>query len=157
MLLLRPAYSLLISILLIASSAWPAAAQSLLPQTAGERAQFDAMIEMPKGYVSGMCVIVHDGDQLKGCIFNEFGITALGFTYQLDKKKVKLNSVLPMLNKWYIKRTIKKDLKQVILALERGETSYVNERRHITYQFKPTAAIVDEQPIQEEPEYDLPQ
>ena len=92
---------------------------------------------MPKGYVSGICVIMLEGDLLKGSIFNEFGITAMDFTYQLSKEKVKLVSVLPMLNKWYIKRVLKKDLKAVIKGLEQGNTTYENTRRHILYQFSP--------------------
>ena len=115
----------------------PAAAQSLLPQEDGSRAKFNAMIEMPQGYVSGVCVILREGHILKGSVFNEFGITAIDFTYHLTKGKVKLISVLPMLNKWYIKRTLKGDLKKVMQALECGETAYENQRRHIIYQFDP--------------------
>ena len=117
----------------------PAAAQSLLPQEDGSRAKFNAMIEMPQGYVSGVCVILREGHILKGSVFNEFGITAIDFTYHLTKGKVKLISVLPMLNKWYIKRTLKGDLKKVMQALECGETAYENQRRHIIYQFEPLA------------------
>ena len=115
----------------------PVAAQSLLPQGEGSRVKFNAMIEMPQGYVSGVCVILREGDMFKGSIFNEFGITAMDFTFNPSKGKVKLVSVLPMLNKWYIKRTLKGDLKKVMQALERGETAYENQRRHIIYQFDP--------------------
>jgi hypothetical protein len=113
------------------------AAKSLLPQEDGSRTKFTTTIEMPKGYVSGICVIMLEGDVLKGSIFNEFGITAMDFTYQIQKEKVKLISVLPMLNKWYIKRVLKKDLKAVIKGLEQGKTTYENTRRHILYQFLP--------------------
>jgi hypothetical protein len=113
------------------------AAQSLLPQEDGSRTKFTTTIEMPKGYVSGICVIMLEGDVLKGSIFNEFGITAMDFTYQIHKEKVKLISVLPMLNKWHIKRVLKKDLKAVIKGLEQGKTTYENTRRHILYQFLP--------------------
>lgn len=101
---------------------------------------------MPKGYVSGICVIMLEGDVLKGSIFNEFGITAMDFTYQIQKEKVKLISVLPMLNKWYIKRVLKKDLKAVIKGLEQGKTTYENTRRHILYQFLPLSNAETEDP-----------
>lgn len=136
---LRLAHLPLISVLMLTLMSLPATAQSLLPREAGSRVKFNAMIEMPQGYVSGVCVILHDGDLLKGSIFNEFGITAMDFTYNPTKGKVKLLSVLPMLDKWYIKRTLKGDIKKVMQALERGETTYENSRRHIIYQFDPMA------------------
>ena len=134
---LRRAYSLFISVLTLTLLAVPATAQSLLPQGDGECAKFQATIEMQQGYVSGICVILRDGEMLNGSIFNEFGITAIDFTYRPSKGKVKLHSVLPMLNKWYIKRVLKSDLKKVMMALEQGDTSYENTRRHILYQFIP--------------------
>lgn len=134
---LRQAYLASISIFLLSMLPFSGAAKSLLPQEDGSRTKFTATIEMPKGYVSGICVIMLEGDLLKGSIFNEFGITAMDFTYQLSKEKVKLVSVLPMLNKWYIKRVLKKDLKAVIKGLEQGNTTYENTRRHILYQFSP--------------------
>ena len=134
---LRQTYLASISILLLSMLSFSGAAQSLLPQENGSRTKFTTTIEMPKGYVSGICVIMLEGDVLKGSIFNEFGITAMDFTYQIQKEKVKLISVLPMLNKWYIKRVLKKDLKAVIKGLEQGKTTYENTRRHIRYQFLP--------------------
>lgn len=134
---LRQTYLASISIFLLSMLSFSGAAQSLLPQENGSRTKFTTTIEMPKGYVSGICVIMLEGDVLKGSIFNEFGITAMDFTYQIQKEKVKLISVLPMLNKWYIKRVLKKDLKAVIKGLEQGKTTYENTRRHILYQFLP--------------------
>lgn len=98
-----------------------------------------ALIEMPKGYVSGLCVILREDEQLRCCLFNEFGITALDFSYDIVKQKVKINSAVAMLNKWHIKRTLREDLKQVIIGLERGDTLYTNHKRGIKYEFKPIA------------------
>ena len=106
------------------------------PSKEGERARYSAYIELPKGYVSGICMLQHEGTVIKGCLFNEFGITALSFSYNLSKQKIKLHDVLPMLNKWYIRKVLKKDLRQVIAALQRGESTYRNERRGITYHFE---------------------
>lgn len=126
-----------VSIFLLSMLSFSGAAQSLLPQIDGTHAKFTATIETQKGYVSGICVILLEGDTLKGSIFNEFGITAIDFIYHISKEKVKLISVLPMLNKWYIKRVLKQDLKAVIKGLEQGVTTYENTRRHILYQFSP--------------------
>ena len=154
---LRQAYLVSISTLLVLLMSSSMSAQSLLPQEEGQRVRFDAMIEMPKAYISGMCVLMFDEGLIKGSIFNEFGITAIDFTYQPVKGKVKLVSVLPMLNKWYIKRTLKKDIKQLMKSLELGDTTYVNNRRHITYIFMPSANLPEKETVDQEEIYDIPQ
>ncbi len=114
-----------------------ALAQQPFPFQEGERAQYAAYIEMPQGYVSGVCVLVNDGSVVRGSIFNEFGITALDFTYRIQKEKVKLHSVLPMMDRWYIRRVLRRDLAQLLTGLQQGRMTYTNTRRHITYQLAP--------------------
>ena len=71
----------------------------------------------------------------RGVIFNEFGITALEFTYHPSAKKVKLVQVIKMLDKWYIRRVLKKDLQCVIENLLKGISTYEDEKYHIKYVF----------------------
>jgi hypothetical protein len=42
-----------------------------------------------------------------------------------------------MMDKWYIKRVLRKDLVLLMSSLQKGESEYFNERRKITYQFIP--------------------
>jgi hypothetical protein len=107
------------------------------PSNDGEQIRYSAYIEMPKAYLSGICILQHDGDVVNGCLFNEFGVTTLDFTYCLQKQKIKLHDVLPMMDKWFIRRVLKKDLRQLMQRLQQGETQYKNERQHITYQLTP--------------------
>ena len=111
-------------------------AQSAFPETEGGRIRYAASIEMPKAYLSGICVLLREGDVVRGSLFNEFGVTALDFTYHPENQKVKLHHVIKMMDKWYVRRVLRKDLAQLMLRLQQGETTYHNERRHITYQFK---------------------
>ena len=111
-------------------------AQTTFPAD-GESIRFTAYIEMEKGYVSGICILHRDGDTVHGSLFNEFGITALDFTYRLERKKVKLHTVMPMMNKWYIRKVLKKDLRQLMTGLHNGETTWKDERYHIEYQLTP--------------------
>ena len=111
-------------------------AQTTFPAD-GESIRFTAYIEMEKGYVSGICILHRDGDTVHGSLFNEFGITALDFTYRLEKKKVKLHTVMPMMNKWYIRKVLRKDLRQLMTGLQNGETTWKDERYHIEYQLTP--------------------
>ena len=127
-------------ICLLSVSLWSGAmvsAQSVLPLQGGQCRQYAAYIEMPKGYVSGVCVLQKEDSDIKGCLFNEFGITTLDFTYHPERRKVTLHNVMKMMDKWYIRRVLRKDLAQLMQCLERGETHYQNASRHISYQMKP--------------------
>ena len=121
-----------------------------LPTTEGESIRYTAYIEIGSQetgsgsiYVSGICVLHREGDKIHGSLFNEFGITALGFTYWPEKKKVKLHTVMKMMDKWYIRRILKKDLRQLMEVLRSQETGggrqavWKNERYHIVYQLTP--------------------
>ena len=110
-------------------------AQTTFPSAEGERAKYAAYIEMPKAYVSGICVLLQADGLIKGSLFNEFGITALDFTYNPQRDKIKLHSVMKMMDKWYIRKVLKKDLRQVMKTLKEGQTEYTNQRRHIVYRF----------------------
>lgn len=110
-------------------------AQTTFPSAEGERAKYAAYIEMPKAYVSGICVLLQEDGLIKGSLFNEFGITALDFTYNPQRDKIKLHSVMKMMDKWYIRKVLKKDLRQVMKTLKEGQTEYTNLRRHIVYRF----------------------
>ena len=110
-------------------------AQVCFPSAHGEKAKYSAYIDMPQGYVSGVCVLFNEGTVIQGSLFNEFGITALSFSYDIKKEKIKLYSVVKLMDKWYIKKILKKDLKQLMKCLQKGESVYQNEKYHITYSF----------------------
>ena len=137
---LHPICLLFISLLSVAGLR----AQTVLPVSNGQHARYDAMIQMADGYISGVCVLLREDGVVKGCLFNEFGITALDFTYHPDKHKVKLHHVVPMLDKWYIRRVLRNDLVRFMEALHRGETVYQNTSRHITYQMTPITHEITE-------------
>lgn len=118
--------SLLLGMLLMA------VCQSLHAQT---KQRYAATIEMKKGYLSGICILAAEEGGYRACLFNEFGISALDFTYQPDKRKVKLEHVIKMMDKWYIRRVLKHDLVYVVENLLQGIPTYTNEKYHIKYQF----------------------
>lgn len=111
--------------------------KNLLPLHEGECIRYDAYIEMPHAYISGICILLNDGQVIKGSLINEFGLTAIDFIYYPKKEKVKLCSVFGAMDKWYIHRVLRKDLVQLLQCLKQGETQYINKRRNITYNFKP--------------------
>ena len=119
-------------------------AQSTFPYTEGERSQYSAYIEMSRGYLSGVLVLLREEGAVKGCLFNEFGLTALDFTFYPERQKVKLNHVIEFMDHWYIRRIIRKDISQIMICLQKGETTYINKHRNITYQFTPIENEVPE-------------
>lgn len=87
------------------------AASKTDPQTnASANRKMAFRIEMQKGYVSGIMICAETDDAINGSMVNEFGISAIDFTYSKEKGKVKLINVGSFLNKWYIKQVLKNDI-----------------------------------------------
>lgn len=114
-------------------------AQHIFPFSEGERVRYTAIIQMPNAYISGICILLNEDGVIKGCLFNEFGITALDFTFNPKLRKVELHHIVEIMDKWYIRRVLRKDLVRLMSSLQRGESTYYNEHRNITYQFVPIA------------------
>lgn len=129
---------------LLPISAQDIADQHPLPDSIGSKMKYNASIEMKKGYLSGICMLIRDKDGYKGSIFNEFGISVLDFTYQPVTGKVKLENVIQLLDKWYIKRLLKQDLSQVIKNLQNGISIYDNKKYKIHYQFTEMEETIEE-------------
>ena len=137
-------FSVLISILALLLSTARAGAQELaFPAHDGDRLECNALIEMPKGSVSGICIMVNEGDTVRGAVVNEFGITALDFTYTAADDKVKLSSVVAMLDKWYIRNVLSKDLRELLHSLRQGTATYNDDKYHITYTLSPMVPETD--------------
>lgn len=118
--------------------------QNIFPTFDGEDVQYTCYIEMPRAYISGICVLMKEKNVIRGSLFNEFGITAFDFTYDINRHKVKLHNVIKMMDKWYIRRVLRKDLSLLMNCLQKGETQYYNERQHITYKFTPVENEITE-------------
>lgn len=129
------------------------AASETDPQTnASETRKMAFRIEMQKGYVSGIMICAETEDNINGSMVNEFGISAIDFTYSKEKKKVKLINVGSFLNKWYIKQVLKNDINFALHILygmpykkkhhyevtHDGENVTIfNTKRKIKYTFSP--------------------
>ena len=62
----------------------------------------------PKNSISGLCVLRMSDDKWQGMIVNEVGMSA--FNFFVTDKKCDLLNVMPLIDKWYIKKTIADDL-----------------------------------------------
>ncbi len=128
-------YLLSVSLVVLACSLPIHAASPCYPDSVGQKMRYEAMIEMDKGYLSGICILSNEGKTVMGSLFNEFGISALDFSYNVEKDKIKLINVVGFLNKWYIRRTLRKDLAILLHRLQEGKNEYRNSRHNIHYKF----------------------
>lgn len=98
--------------------------------------------------ITGLCLMRKTDGVLRGSVVNEFGIKAFDFTYQPSKGKTKLSSVVSFLNKWYIRRTLQRDLSFLFrqtascsrgyrtLEIDDDVVSLFNKRYKLTYRFR---------------------
>ena len=97
------------------------AAEWMLPLEG--RQQFLVTIEARGAVISGICVVKTDAEGSRGAIVNEFGVHALDFTVSADRKRVKLLNVMPAMNRWYIRRVVRRDLQYLFAASHETEGS----------------------------------
>ena len=101
--------------------------------------------------LTGICIIRTDEGGSKGTIMNEFGVNALDFTLSADRKKVRLQHVVAMMDKWYVKRVVRKDLqylfsatmspqtkgRRTVVRTAAGSVTLENEKYKLKYSLKP--------------------
>ena len=92
-----------------------------------------------KAVLSGICIMAIDSNRMiKGAVINEFGVKAFNFIYNERKHKVRLIDIMPMLDKWYIRHILRRDLRKIIPQLiTRGSCEYTDLKYGIDYIFKP--------------------
>lgn len=121
-------------------------------------------IETSKGFISGILLVSEDDENINGSMINEFGVSAIDFSYSKKKQKVKLLSVVSFLNKWYIKQVLKNDIKfclhilygtsfkkkhnyEVIRMVD--SVTIINNKRHLKYTFSPLTNSTNEDDTEE--------
>lgn len=121
-------------------------------------------IETPKGFISGILLVSDDDENITGSMINEFGVSAIDFSYSKKKQKVKLLSVVSFLNKWYIKQVLKNDIKfclhilydvpfkkkhnyEVVHTVD--SVTIINSKRHLKYSFSPLTTSINEDDAEE--------
>lgn len=74
-------------------------------------ARYDFVMSSPQGDVSGVLVTRDEGDgTVSASVINPFGFSAIQYTYDTDRHKVKLHYVISFLDSWRVKYVLKRDL-----------------------------------------------
>lgn len=108
------------------------------PTQTGEHSRYSVQIDIRNAYLSGICVVRHDGENVQGAIVNEFGLSAMTFTYSPAKNKIVRVKPMKKLDKWYIRKVLKSDLRQIIHMLQKEQSATLENRKlKITYSFIP--------------------
>lgn len=101
-------------------------------------------LSFKKAGITGLCIIDTIDQQPRGTILNEFGLKMVDFVC-MPNGKVKLHNLVPMLNKWYVRRVLRADLQQIVPQLVKQDSlTFENKKRHITYRFKPLKHTEDD-------------
>jgi hypothetical protein len=115
----------------------------------GKTSRYHVLIQVNQLEITGILLLKYTANEWRGSLVNEFGIKAFDLT--ATKGKCRLQHLLPLLDKWYIRRTIASDLAFLLWnagqgkpckgksleQLPNGAFVLKNEKRHITYLFQP--------------------
>ena len=125
----------LIAILVLSLSPYFSMAQKVYPETNGDKVRYNIQIDIKKAYLSGICILSKQENCIVSSIVDEFGVSLMDFSYNPEKKKVKILSITKKLDRWYIKRILKKDIRSMLEVMQTGGNEFVNSKYKIKYIF----------------------
>lgn len=110
-------------------------AQLTYPTNEGDKVRYNLQVEIRNSFLSGICIMVNNDGIIASSIVNEFGISLMDFIYSEQKDKVKLCNMIKPLDRWYVKRLLKRSLRGMLKAMKSGDTEYIDEKNRIKYVF----------------------
>lgn len=140
-------YLIWISLLLLLT-VFPVSAQNSYPLllSGEERTSWNFTLERGSMMITGICMARQTEDGVKGAVVNEFGVHFFDFVCR--NNKVKVSNVFPHMNKWYIRRVLRNDLRlltansalkpgrRLLTANQPDSLSLHNKKYGITYRFE---------------------
>lgn len=86
----------------------------IYPSEDGGRTDHSVTISYRGSAISGVCILKRTGDNVAGSIVNEFGVKMLDFTYDIRHEKVQCRNIFGMMDRPYIRKTLKADLQFIL-------------------------------------------
>ena len=98
-------------------------------------------LKTPENTITGLVFLKKNGDEWRGTLMNEMSVKA--FDFKVTDSKCELLHVIPLMDKWYIKKTVASDIHFLIHVdnpnapyLKKAERFVQNEIRVVNYQKK---------------------
>lgn len=127
----------------------------LLPCCATESREYNLLMDVRGREITSICMMnIEEDGSIVGTVVNEMGVKAFDFTYANGKAKV--INVLGPLNKWYIRKVLRKDFNFILSNISKnqnvvwkkrsmtvspnGDIIIKNDRFNISYTFTPMNA-----------------
>jgi hypothetical protein len=115
----------------------------------GKTSRYQLSVKVNQAEITGIMLLKYMENEWRGSLINEFGIKMFDFT--AANGKCRLQHVLPLIDKWYIRRAIASDFAFLLWgagqgkpgkgkSLERlsdGAFLLKNDKHHIVYLFQP--------------------
>lgn len=119
----------LISLLLLFLAARPCLAQEASDSVVSK--EYNLLMQVRGNEISNICVMKTEPDgSIVGTVVSQFGIKAFDFTY--SQGKVQVLNLIAMLDKWYIRKVLRKDLTFILQNLPEGK-DVVKKKRKMTF------------------------
>ena len=144
-------FLLFISLWLATEWAFAQPRTSLSPALEGERTEYAVTLQFKKVHLSGICILKRMNAEIVGSWLNEFGVRAFDFRYTPSNHRIELSSLLETLDRWYIRRVLRRDLSLLLTYSDLPPSTPIrgrriehpsperwilhNDRHHITYRF----------------------
>ncbi len=129
--------SLLLFLLLLCNTA-----NAQLPAD-GRTIEYKAEIDVRDSYISGVAMLSCSNDTVTGCIFNEFGVSVISFRYHRVRQKVRILDIQKRLDRWYIRRVLRKDILNLMNEMKGGRNEYYDRKYRIKLKFTPLQGTDD--------------
>ena len=98
------------------------------------RFEYSVLMKVGQKEVTGICILETSEDgSVAGTLVSEFGVKAFDFTRSGGKTRI-LNVMEP-LDKWYIRRKLRRDFDRILPMLDSGGTSF--KKSFTSYVFTP--------------------
>lgn len=93
--------------------------------------EYNLLMEVRGREITGICAMnIEPGGHIVGTVVNEFGVKAFDFVFA-DGKAAVMNVIGP-LNKWYIRKVLRKDLTFILTNMEKKTVDAVKGKRRLT-------------------------
>ncbi len=103
--------------------------ETFFPTAEGRRAEYAVTMDFGRAHLTGICVMKCIDGTIVGTLMNEFGIRAFDFRCDGSYGGTELSNLTGPLDRWYIRRTLRRDLRLLLQHADNGTPQRIRGRR----------------------------